>query len=55
MGGDGTYWPMRVDRSDSSVRTLQEFIPDLFREVAQDEVRDGERLAARPGNPLVCC
>ena len=32
-----------------SGRTLQEFIPDQFSEVAQDAVRDGERLAARPG------
>ena len=29
---------------------MQEFIPDVFREVAQDGVRDGEWLAARPGN-----
>ena len=49
MGGDGAYRPMRIVRSGGSVRTLQEFIPDLFREVAQDGVRDGERLAARPG------
>ena len=39
---------MRVVRSDGSVRTVQEFIPDLFT-VARDGVRDGERLAARPG------
>ena len=31
------------------MRTWQEFSPDLFREVAPDGVRDGERLAARPG------
>ena len=48
-GGDGAYRPMRVVRSDGSVRTLQDFIPDLFREVAQGGVRDGERLAARLG------
>ena len=40
---------MQVVRSDGSGRTLQEFIPDLFRGVAQDGVRDVERLAARPG------
>ena len=48
MGGDGVHRPMRVVRSDGSVRTLQEFIPDLFREAAKGWVRDGERLAARP-------
>ena len=40
---------MHVVWSDGSVRTLQVFIPDLFREVAQDGVRDVERLSARPG------
>ena len=27
MGGDGTYRPMRVVRSNGSVRTLQDFFP----------------------------
>ena len=49
MGGDVAFRPMRVVRSDGSVKALQEFIPDFFREVAQDGVRDGERLSARPG------
>ena len=48
-GGDGSYRLMRVVRWGGSVTTLQEFIPDLFREVAPDGVRDGERLASRPG------
>ena len=41
MGGDGGYRPMRVVRSNGC--------PDFFREVAQDGVRDGGRLSARPG------
>ena len=47
--GVGTCRPVYVVRSDGSVRTVQVFIPDLFREVAPDGVRDAERLAARPG------
>ena len=35
MGGDVAYRPMRVVLSDGSVRTLQEFIPELFRETAR--------------------
>ena len=45
----GACRPVQVVRSDGPVRPLQEVIPDLFREVAPDGVRDGERLAARPG------
>ena len=48
-GGDGAYRPVHVVRSDGSVRTLQVFIPELFKGFAPDGVRDGERLAARPG------
>ena len=49
MGGDEAYWPMLVVRLDGSVRKLQEFIPDFFREAALDGMRDQERPAARPG------
>ena len=48
-GGDGVCRLVYVVRSDGSVRILQVFIPDVFREVAPDGARDVERLAARPG------
>ena len=49
MGVMGPIGPCVLSDLGGSVRTLQEFIPDLFREVARDGVGDGERLAARPG------
>ena len=40
---------MRVSRSDSSVRALQGFVPELFRGVAAVVARDDETLDAGPG------
>ena len=54
MGGDGAYRPVHVVRSYGSVRTLQVFIPELFKGFAPDGVRDGE-AGCKTWSPLVCC
>ena len=63
MGGDGAYRTVQVVRSAGTVRTLQEFIPDMLREVApgyvmetgwlQDLERVGMLLRLVPVFPLV--